>query len=140
MGTKAQRLRVLLCKWAMDAHDRGVRTVARSLMDAGVEVIFTRFELPAEVVRTAQDEDVDVIGVSCSMGEHCYFAPEILRLMREKGMGQVPLVFGGVIPLEDKEELLRLGVRAVFGPGSSVKAVCEYVSGLACTAMSREAR
>lgn len=130
MTNEQRRLRVLLSKWSLDAHDRGVRTVARCLRDLGAEVIFTRFEVPAELVRAAQDEDVDVVGVSCSMGEHRQFAPELIRLMREKEMARVPLIIGGSIPSEDKKELLSLGVSAVFGAGSSISDICDYMRSL----------
>jgi methylmalonyl-CoA mutase C-terminal domain/subunit len=122
--------RILLCKWALDAHDRGVKTIAKVLVGAGYEVIFTRFEAPLEAVKTAEDEDVDVIGVSCSMGEHRYFAPEILRLLEDRKMADIPLIFGGVIPPKDAKDLFRLGVSAVFGPGTSLEEVSRYITGL----------
>ncbi len=121
-------MRILLCKWAMDAHDRGVKTIAKALVDAGFEVIFTRFELPVEAVRAAEDEDVDLIGVSCSMGEHKYFAREILNFLKERNMQDIPLIFGGVIPPKDTRELYDLGVKGVFGPGASLEEVSKYIT------------
>ncbi|MEW6615771.1 MAG: cobalamin-dependent protein [Thermodesulfobacteriota bacterium] len=122
--------KILLCKWAMDAHDRGVKTIARTLRDAGLEVIFTRFELPAEAVRAAEEEDANIIGISCSMGEHKYFASEFLRLLNERNMGEIPLIFGGVVSPNDSKELLKQGVKAVFGPGASVQEILKYINGL----------
>jgi len=123
-------LKILLCKWAMDAHDRGVKTVAKTLLDAGLEVVFTRFELPAEAVNAAEEEDVNLIGISCSMGEHKYFASEVLRLLDEKNMKEIPLIIGGVIPPKDSIELLKQGVSAVFGPGTSLKEIATYIDGI----------
>ena len=130
METDKKTVKILLCKWAMDAHDRGVKTIARTLRDAGLEVVFTRFELPAEAVRAAEEEDVDIIGVSSSMGEHKYFASEILRLLDERNMGEVSLIFGGVVPPNDAKELLKQGVKAVFGPGASIQEILKYINGL----------
>ena len=123
-------MRILLCKWALDAHDRGVRTVAKALADSGLEVIFIRFEMPVEAVSAAVDEDVDLIGVSCSMGEHKYFAAEMLKFMKERNIGDIPLIFGGVIPPKDSRELLKLGVRAAFGPGTSLAEISRYITAI----------
>ncbi|MEW6614520.1 MAG: cobalamin-dependent protein [Thermodesulfobacteriota bacterium] len=120
-------MKILLGKWAMDAHDRGVKTIAHTLRDAGFEVVFTRFEFPSEAVRAAEEEDVDIIGISCSMGEHSYFASEILRLMGDRKMKGIPLIFGGVISPNDSRELLCLGVKAVFGPGTSLQEVSKHI-------------
>ncbi len=125
-----KKIRILLSKWIMDAHDRGVRTVAKTLADAGLEVVFTRFETPIEAVKAAQDEDVDIVGISCSMGGHKYFASEIMKLMEERNMGNIPVIFGGIIPPKDKKELLELGVESVFGPGTSLAEISAYVETL----------
>jgi methylmalonyl-CoA mutase C-terminal domain/subunit len=128
MNANNRITRILLCKWALDAHDRGVKTLAKTLLDAGMEVIFTRFEFPEEIVNAAEEEAVDLIGISCSMGEHNRVAPEILKRLEQGNMKDISLIFGGVIPPKDSVELRKLGVNAVFGPGSSLKEITTYIS------------
>ncbi len=116
-----QKIRALLTKSIMDAHDRGVRYVAMELKDAGMEVIFTRYGVPQEIINTAAQEDVDVIGISFSSGDPKIIISEVLRLLKKKKMGNVPVIVGGVIPEDDVPELLQAGVKGVFGPGSYAK-------------------
>jgi methylmalonyl-CoA mutase C-terminal domain/subunit len=125
----AGKLKVLLTKSALDAHDRGLRVIAHALRDAGHEVVFTRFELPLEVVRAAQDEDVDAIGISYFMGAHSYFVEEIVGGLKDRGLGHIRVVLGGIIPEEDKPRLLKLGVARIFPPGTSPQGVAEFLSG-----------
>lgn len=122
-----EKIRVLLTKSAMDAHDRGVRTVARALRDAGMEVIFTRFELPEDIVRPAEEEDVAVIGISSSNGAHLYFASEVMRLLQQRAMDHISVIFGGITPAQDVPELRRLGIRDVFGPGSPTDQIVAFI-------------
>jgi len=120
-------VRILLAKPTQDCHDRGVRYLARRLMDAGFEVIFTNFLLSSEVASTALEEDVDVIGVSSSSGGHVPVFEDLSAALAESGVDDVLVIAGGVIPREDEEALRGLGVGAVFGPGSSAEDVIEYV-------------
>lgn len=113
-------IRVLLTKSRMDAHDRGVRNLALELSHAGVEVILTRYRLPSEIVSTAIQEAVDVIGVSCSTGGHLYIAETIRNGLKEKRIRDIKVIFGGIIPESDLPSMKKLGVSAVFGPGCSM--------------------
>lgn len=122
-----KKIRILLTKSAMDAHDRGVRTVARALRDAGMEVIFTRFELPEDIVKPAQEEDVDAIGISSSNSAHNYFASEVMELLRQRSMGHIPVILGGIIPEEDIPGLKRLGIKGIFGPGTSISQIADFI-------------
>ena len=128
MGTRPRR--ILLTKSALDAHDRGVRTIARALRDAGLEVVFTRFELPEEIIKPAQEEDVDLVGISSSMGEHRYIVPRVTELLKERGLDHIGVIVGGIIPEEDIPELLAQGVGRVFGPGTSTQEVVDYLRAL----------
>jgi len=122
-----KRFRVLLTKSALDAHDRGLRVIARTLRDAGMEVVFTRFELPQEVVKAAAEEDVDAIGISSFMGAHNYFVREIMRGLRERGLDGVKVVLGGIIPEADQPGLLQMGVAGVFPPGTPPAEVVNFL-------------
>ncbi len=111
-----KRIRVLLTKPTHDCHDRGVRHLARRLRDAGFEVIFTNFLLAQEVVNTAVQEDVDVIGLSVLSGSHVELTAAVLRELADRGAKDLPVVVGGTVPVSDHAELRRLGVRRVFTP------------------------
>jgi methylmalonyl-CoA mutase, C-terminal domain len=114
-------IRVLLAKPTHDCHDRGVRHVARKFRDAGFEVIFTNFLLPEEVLHTAVEEDVNVIGVSSSSGGHMPVFEVLLAGLREHGLEDVLVLGGGVIPAEDAQRLMGEGVSAIFGPGTTAE-------------------
>ncbi len=114
-------IRVLLAKPTQDCHDRGVRYVARKFRDEGFEVIFTNFLLASEVVNTALEEDVDVIGISSSSGGHMPVFEELIAGMRANGMDDMILLGGGVIPPDDVKTLRQWGVSAVFGPGTTAE-------------------
>ena len=114
-------VRVLLAKPTSDCHDRGVRYVARKFRDAGFEVIFSNFLLVSELVNTAVEEDVDVIGVSSSSGGHMPVFEDLLASLKSEGLSDVMLLGGGVIPREDVETLKSWGVSAVFGPGTTAE-------------------
>jgi len=122
------RIRVLLTKSRMDAHDRGLRYVAKLLSLAGMEVILTRYRLPEEIVTVAVQEAVDVIGVSCSTGGHLYVAETIQESLRREEAEGAKVIFGGIIPDQDIPRMKNLGVIAVFGPGSSVEEILELIS------------
>jgi methylmalonyl-CoA mutase C-terminal domain/subunit len=120
-------IRVLLAKIGLDGHDRGVKVIARALRDAGMEVVYTGLHRrPAEVVRTAVDEDVDVIGVSILSGAHMTIFPRLLELLQEEGPDAV-LVGGGTILPEDVGALEALGVDKVFGVDTPLEEVVEFI-------------
>lgn len=121
-------LRVIVAKAGLDGHDRGAKVVARALRDAGMEVIYTGVhQTPEQVVETAAQEDADAIGVSLLSGAHNYIFPRIRELMKERGMDDVLLFGGGIIPEEDVEFLREHGVEKVFQPGSSLEEIVTYV-------------
>lgn len=126
-ATTRPPIRVLLGKTTMECHDRGVRYLATKLRDAGMEVVFVNFLEPREIVATALDEDVDVIGVSSSVEGHLPVAREVTRRLAEADRGDVLVIFGGVIPERDVAPLKALGVREVFGPGSAADAIVAFI-------------
>jgi methylmalonyl-CoA mutase C-terminal domain/subunit len=127
MANQSDKPRILLVKAFMEAHDRGLRYVARILRDAGMEVILTRFELPEEIVKIAIQEDVDAIGISESAGGYEYFTKITIEGLKEKGLDDIPVILGGIIPEQVHEKLLKSGVAMVFGPGSADEAIIEGV-------------
>ena len=119
--------RVLVAKVGLDGHDRGVKVVARTLRDAGMEVIYTGlFQTPETVAAAAIDEDVDVVGLSMLSGAHMTLAPLVVEALRARG-SSVPVVVGGIIPDADVEELTGAGVARVLGPGASADDVVAAV-------------
>lgn len=120
-------IRVLLGKTTMEAHDRGVRYLATELREAGMEVIYMNFLEPQAVVDTAVQEDVDVIGISSSVDGHLPVARVITQQLRALGMDDVLVIFGGVIPERDFAALRGMGVKAIFGPGSSAQAAIDFI-------------
>ena len=127
MADQSKKRRILMVKAFMEAHDRGLRYVARILRDSGMEVILTRFELPEEIVKVAIQEDVDAIGISESAGGYEYFSKVTVDGLKEKGM-DIPVIIGGIIPEQEHEKLLKIGVARVFGPGSPDEAIIEGVN------------
>lgn len=128
MNAKDKKIRVLLTKSQLDGHDRGVRYIARKLREAGMEVIFTRYRNPNEIVTSALQEDVDVIGISFSVGGHTVVSAEVIKSLKEKNIGSIPIIIGGIIPGDDMAELCEMGVSGVFGPGSSASEIIEHMS------------
>jgi methylmalonyl-CoA mutase C-terminal domain/subunit len=123
-------IRVLVAKPGLDGHDRGAKVIARALRDAGMEVIYTGLrQTPEMVVNAALQEDVQVIGLSILSGAHNAIVPRILDLLREKGMTDVLVIVGGIIPDEDAAELKRLGVSEVFQPGASLEKIVGFIRG-----------
>lgn len=121
-------IRVVVAKAGLDGHDRGAKVVARALRDAGMEVIYTGVhQTPEQVVETALQEDADSIGVSLLSGAHMYVFPRIAELMKERGMDDVLLFGGGIIPEEDAKKLKEHGVERVFQPGASLEEIVQYV-------------
>lgn len=128
MAQENTAIRVLVGKAGLDGHDRGAKVVARALRDAGMEVIYTGIrQTPAMIVEAASQEDVDVVGLSLLSGAHMEIFPEIMRLLMEKGMDDVIVVAGGIIPSEDREPLLETGIKAIFGPGTSSRDIVDFI-------------
>jgi methylmalonyl-CoA mutase C-terminal domain/subunit len=121
-------IRVLVAKPGLDGHDRGAKVVAAALRDAGMEVIYTGLHQTPEMIATAAvQEDVDVVGLSILSGAHMTLFPRVLELMKAQGRDDVLLTGGGIIPKEDMEELQRLGVGRLFGPGTSTAELIAYI-------------
>ena len=127
-------LRVLLTKPTHDCHDRGVRYLAKRFRDESFEVVFTNFLLPAEIVATAAQEDVDAIGISSSSGGHLAVFEEVMRELPRHGLEDVVVIVGGNIPPADAAKLRAWGVREVFGPGSRPDDAVELLKGLRAAA------
>lgn len=124
-------MRVLIAKPGLDGHDRGAKVIARALRDAGYEVIYTGIrQTPEMIAETALQEDVDAIGISILSGAHLTLFPRIFDELRARGIDDIPVWAGGIIPEEDVEPLKALGVRAVFGPGSPTMATIDFVRSL----------
>lgn len=123
-----RKIRILIAKPGLDGHDRGAKVLARSLMDEGFEVIYTGIHQTAEdIVRTAIEEDVDVIGLSVLSGAHMYHFRRVLELMRQNNLNDVLLIGGGIVPEEDKNRLIEMGVDAIFNPGASIKDISSFI-------------
>lgn len=124
----SKKLRILLGKVGLDGHDRGIIIVARALRDAGFEVIYTGLHnTPETVVEMALQEDVDALGISVLSGAHNHIFPEILRLLKERGIEDKTVFGGGIIPKEDIESLKEKGVKAVFEPGASTEEITGWI-------------
>lgn len=123
-----RRIRVLIAKPGLDGHDRGAITLAMGLRDQGIEVIYTGVRQSVEnIVRMCSQEYVDVLGLSLLSGGHNYYFPKIIDQLKEKGMGHVLVLAGGIIPNEDREGLKEKGVNEIFGPGSSISEIADYI-------------
>jgi methylmalonyl-CoA mutase C-terminal domain/subunit len=121
------KLRVLVAKPGLDGHDRGAKVVARALRDAGVEVIYTGLhQTPEQIVEAAIQEDVDAIGLSCLSGAHMTLFSRVMDILKEKGIDDIVVTAGGIIPDEDATKLQELGVAAVFGPGTPLRDIIEF--------------
>ncbi|MBK9097853.1 MAG: cobalamin B12-binding domain-containing protein [bacterium] len=123
-----KKIRVLVAKAGLDGHDRGAKVIAAALRDAGMEVIYTGLrQTPEMIVEAAIQEDADVIGISILSGAHMTILPKIKTLMNEKGLDDVLLTGGGIIPEEDIKKLRDIGVGELFTPGASTKNIAEYI-------------
>ncbi len=121
-------IRVLVAKPGLDGHDRGAKVIARSLRDAGMEVIYTGLrQTPEQIVAAAIQEDVDVVAMSILSGAHNHLFPKVVNLLKEEGVDDVLIIGGGVIPDEDIPGLKEAGVEAIFTPGTSTKDVVKYI-------------
>ena len=122
------RIRVLIAKPGLDGHDRGAKIIARALRDAGMEVIYTGLRQTPEMIATAAvQEDVDVIGLSILSGAHNTLVPQLLDLLKQKGMSDVTVLLGGTIPEADISRLKEAGVAEVFLPGTSTRDIVDFV-------------
>jgi methylmalonyl-CoA mutase C-terminal domain/subunit len=122
------RIRVLVAKPGLDGHDRGAKIIARALRDAGMEVVYTGLrQTPEMIVSAALQEDVQVIGLSILSGAHNAIVPRVMELLHEKGMDDVVVVVGGIIPDDDAADLKKRGVAAVFQPGASLEHIVEFI-------------
>jgi len=123
-----KRIRVLVAKPGLDGHDRGAKVVARALRDAGMEVIYTGIrQTPEMIAEAALQEDVDVVGLSILSGAHMALFPRIVELLKEYGVDDVLIVAGGIIPDEDMPRLQALGIKGVFGPGTSTQDIIRFI-------------
>ncbi|MFO7711619.1 MAG: cobalamin B12-binding domain-containing protein [Dehalococcoidia bacterium] len=122
------RIRVLVAKPGLDGHDRGAKVVARALRDAGMEVIYTGIrQTPEMIVEAAVQEDADVVGLSILSGAHLELFPSVTEGLRKKGLDDVLVIAGGIIPEDDIPALRQMGVRGVFGPGTSTQDIIGFI-------------
>jgi methylmalonyl-CoA mutase C-terminal domain/subunit len=123
-----KKIRVLIAKPGLDGHDRGAKIIARALRDAGMEVIYTGLrQTPEMIASAAVQEDVDVIGLSILSGAHNTICPLLMGLLREKGMNDVTVLVGGIIPEADISELKKNGIAEIFLPGTSTQDIVEFI-------------
>ncbi len=123
-----RKIRVLVAKPGLDGHDRGAKVISRALRDAGFEVIYTGLRrTPEEIVNAAIQEDVDVIGLSILSGAHNVLFPEVMSLLDQKGIDDIHVIAGGIIPEKDIPDLKKIGIAAVFLPGSSTKSIVQWI-------------
>lgn len=123
-----RKIRVLVAKPGLDGHDRGAKVVARALRDAGMEVIYTGLrQTPEMIAEAALQEDVDVVGLSVLSGAHLTLVPKIVAKLTENDLDDILIVVGGIIPEEDVEPLRRIGVKGVFGPGTSTEEIVSFI-------------
>jgi len=123
-----RKLRILVAKPGLDGHDRGAKIIARALRDAGFEVIYTGLhQTPDMIVDAALQEDVDCVSMSILSGAHNYLFPEVVKMLKEKGMGDVSVIGGGIIPAEDIPPLKAAGVKEIFLPGTDTRDVVKWI-------------
>jgi methylmalonyl-CoA mutase C-terminal domain/subunit len=123
-----KKIRVLIAKPGLDGHDRGAKVIARALRDAGMEVIYTGLrQTPEMIAAAAAQEDVDVIGLSILSGAHNTICPRLVELLREKGMADIPILIGGIIPEADISLLKKSGIAEVFLPGTSTQDIVDFI-------------
>ncbi len=126
---RERKIRVLVAKPGLDGHDRGAKVVARALKDAGMEVIYTGIrQTPEQIAKTAIQEDVDVVGLSCLSGAHNHLFPKVVELLREQGAEDILVFGGGIIPHEDIPTLKEKGIIEVFQPGTDTQEIIETIT------------
>jgi len=127
MDTK-RKIRVLATKPGLDGHDRGIKVIANALMDAGMEVIYTGLrQSPEQIVESSIQEDVDVIALSILSGAHDFLLPRVMELLEEKGIRDVLVIAGGIIPEDDVADLKKKGIAEIFGPGTYTQDIITYI-------------
>jgi len=125
---EGKKIRVLIAKPGLDGHDRGAKVVARALRDAGMEVIYTGLrQTPEQIVETAIQEDVDVIGLSILSGAHTHIFPKVMELLKENNIEDIVVMGGGVIPEEDIPELKKVGIAEIFTPGTDTRDIIKFI-------------
>jgi methylmalonyl-CoA mutase C-terminal domain/subunit len=125
----ARKLRVVIAKPGLDGHDRGAKVIARALRDAGMEVIYTGLrQTPEQIVTAALQEDADVVGLSILSGAHNHIAPRLMDLLKQKGLDDVLVVIGGIIPDVDVPRLHAMGVKGVFLSGTPMQAIIDFIN------------
>lgn len=121
-------IRVLIAKVGLDGHDRGAKVIVRSLRDSGMEVIYTGIrQTPEMVVEAALQEDVNVIGLSSLSGAHMIPFSKVMSLLNDRNINDILVIGGGIIPLEDRDQLKKIGISEIFGPGTRLKTIIEYI-------------
>ena len=124
----AKKIKMIVAKPGLDGHDRGAKLLARIFAEAGMEVVYTGLrQTPEMIVQAAMQEDADVVGLSSLSGVHNYFFPRVAELLREKGLKDVLLVGGGIIPVEDYEGLKKAGMAGIFGPGTPTTEIVDFI-------------
>jgi len=126
-----RKIRMLMARLGMDAHWRGSIIVARALRDAGIEVIYVGNQMPSNIVKMAIQEDVDFIGLSSLSGNHLILAPKVIKLLQKENSGDIKVIFGGTVAPKDILVLKKAGIAEVFGPGTPLKKIVEYISAAA---------
>jgi len=125
---EGKKIRVLIAKPGLDGHDRGAKVVARALRDAGMEVIYTGLrQTPEQIVETAIQEDVDVIGMSILSGAHTHLFPKVMELLKENNIKDIIVMGGGVIPEEDIPKLKKIGIAEIFTPGTDTRDIIKFI-------------
>jgi methylmalonyl-CoA mutase C-terminal domain/subunit len=125
---EGRKIRVLAAKPGLDGHDRGVKVICAALRDAGMEVIYTGLrQTPEQIVAAAVQEDADVIAMSVLSGAHNYLFPRVMEILKEKGIEDILVMGGGIIPDEDVPALKAAGIAAIFGPGTDTKDIAGYI-------------
>jgi len=124
----SSKIRVLVAKPGLDGHDRGAKVVVRGLRDAGMEVVYLGLRVtPEEIVQAAIQEDVDVVGLSCLSGAHMSLFPTTVDILRKKGLKDMVVIVGGIIPEKDIPQLKEAGIAEVFGPGTSIDKIAKFI-------------
>jgi len=125
---ESKKIRVLAAKPGLDGHDRGIKVICAALRDAGMEVIYTGLrQTPEQIVNAAIQEDVDVIAMSCLSGAHGYLFPRVMELLKEKGISDILVLGGGIIPDEDRPALKAAGIAEIFTPGTDTRDIISFI-------------
>ena len=124
------KIRIVIAKPGLDGHDRGAKVIARALRDAGMEVVYTGLrQSPEQIVAAALQEDADAIGLSILSGAHMHICPRLMQLLHEKGLDDVLVVVGGIIPDQDVPRLRELGIKGIFLPGTPMQEIIDFING-----------